>query len=152
MRLDLSLPARVAMATDVVVVQANVRLREVVEQLADRGMAVAIVADATGPIGLISTRDIVRALGHGADLDASWAADDMLPELVWVTPEDPLADVFSVLADAWIEHVPVIDDGVVVGTVCAADILRAADDPRPRPADRAFLSGGRTRRTSAASG
>jgi CBS domain-containing protein len=132
MHLDLSLPARVAMSTDIVVVQADVRVRDVVQRLAERDVAAAVVSDATGPIGVVSTRDIVRALGHGADLDASWAADDMLPELVWVMPEDPLADVVSVLADGWIEHVPVIDDGVVVGMVSAADILRAVHGPDVR--------------------
>jgi CBS domain-containing protein len=133
MHLDLSLPARVAMSTDIVDGQADLRVRDVVQRLAERDVAAAVVSDATGPIGIVSARDIVRALGHGADLDASWAANDMLPQLVWVLPEDPLAEVVSVLADGWIEHVPVIDDGVVVGMVSAAEILRAAHGSDVRP-------------------
>jgi CBS domain-containing protein len=118
-------------------VDPDASLRQVAETLAEDYIGVGVVRSAppsrgpgTHAEGLISERDIVRALAEGADPDEEIAQDVMTLDLVSLPPGATLSVVAKCMIDNEIRHVPVIDDGVVVGVVSERDILRALLDER----------------------
>lgn len=75
--------------------------------------------------GVVSERDIVRALAEGADPDDVWAADVMTRTILSTSLDEPILSVAELMTEAHIRHAVLIDDaGTVVGIVSMRDVLR----------------------------
>ncbi|MGZ4723583.1 MAG: CBS domain-containing protein, partial [Ilumatobacteraceae bacterium] len=88
--------------------------------------------------GLISERDIVRALAAQGDPADVWAADVMAEDPVRVDGEDSILTAAALMLDEGVRHLAVMRDGHVLGLVSVRDVLRVlveewrwrADDER----------------------
>ncbi len=102
-------------------------IRDVAELFARDGIGAALVRGAEGSIsGVISERDLVRALAEGADPDTERAGDYMTFDVEFAHHELPVAGVADVMLRDGIRHLPVEDDdGKVLGVVSIRDVLRA---------------------------
>jgi CBS domain-containing protein len=96
---------------------ASVRLRD-----ADIGT----LAIMEGPViaGIVSERDVVRALAEGADPDEVWVGDVMSSLPRYLTPGDSVHSALEVMLAAGIRHLPVVDEGDLVGIVSIRDLAR----------------------------
>ena len=112
----------------VVYVHANDSLRRVALTLVEESIGAALVRGPHGAIGLISERDIARALADGAAPDRTTAADVMAEELVTAAPGDDLLVAVHRMLDAEVRHMPVMEHGVPMGMISARDALRAVTD------------------------
>ena len=81
--------------------------------------------------GVVSERDIVRALADDMDLDATRVEDLMTTDLVCAEPDESVLVVATRMLDNGIRHLPVVEDGVVIGMVSERDLLRALVDRGP---------------------
>ena len=108
-----------------VYVHTNDSLRRVASVLVDESIGAALVRGAHGAIGLVSERDIVRALADGATPDRTTAEDVMSDELLTVAPSDDLLEAVHRMLDNEVRHLPVVEDGVAFGMLSARDALRA---------------------------
>ncbi len=109
----------------VVYVHANDSLRDVAVMMMEESIGAALVRGSHGAIGLISERDIVRAIADGASITHTRAEEVMADELVTVGPADELLDAVHRMLDAEVRHLPVMEDGVAAGMISARDALRA---------------------------
>jgi CBS domain-containing protein len=123
-----------------IVVDPDATLREVAATLADDYIG-AVVVRGTRPMGapgnradgILSERDIVRALAGGADPDAERARNVMTLDLATAAPGDSVDDVAEQMLANEIRHVPLVEDGVVVAVVSERDVLRSVlADAQPR--------------------
>lgn len=75
--------------------------------------------------GVVSERDIVRALAEGAQPDDVWAADVMTRTVLSTSVDEPILSVAELMADAHIRHAVLVDEaGAVAGIVSMRDVLR----------------------------
>ena len=89
------------------------------QERSDRGMG------AGGVIGIVSERDIVRRLHTvGPDLLRRPVADIMSDVAVTCRPEDPVDDLAALVTNNRVRHVPVLDDGRLVGIVSIGDVVK----------------------------
>jgi CBS domain-containing protein len=108
-----------------VIVSPDTPLRTVANTLWAESVGAAVVGTADEPIGILSERDIVVALGHGKEPDAVTASEVMTAPVIAARPEDQLVDVAYLMFDGVIRHVPIIDErGHVTGIVSVRDLLR----------------------------
>jgi CBS domain-containing protein len=77
------------------------------------------------PVGLLSERDLVRAIADGADPDEEQAGNVMTLDLEFARPNETVRDVVLRMVSDEIRHLPVVEDGVVVAMVSARDALSA---------------------------
>lgn len=120
-----------------VVVYPQWTLRGVAQTLAS-GPIGAVVVRGAGPPGppgscaegVVSERDVVRALADGLDLDATRVEDLMACDLVCAAPHESVLAVATRMLENEIRHVPVVDDGVVIGVVSERDLLRVLVEDR----------------------
>ncbi len=92
----------------------------------------AAVVKGTNPPGLVSERDVLIALASGCDPDDTYVSDVMTEDLAVASPADRIIDVAFRMLDDEIRHMPIVEDGVVVGVVSARDALRVlAEQARP---------------------
>lgn len=121
-------PISTVMRRTAVTVRLGSTLREVSEVLSREEIG-AVVVTGTQPLaGIVSERDIVRALADGADPDAERAEDVMTFDVVTVGPDESLADVGRRMLDGGIRHVPVVDGEKAVGIVSIRDLFDAGAD------------------------
>jgi CBS domain-containing protein len=98
-------------------------LRAVADVLAELDIGVTLVTRPDGSVGVVSERDVARALGAGADPDEVWAADVMIEDLVIAEPDETILDVAERMSAEGVRHVAVVDRGTIVGVVSARDLL-----------------------------
>ena len=87
--------------------------------------ALVVSDDGTSINGVISERDIVRALAvHGREALNFQVADVMTPYVRTCSPESKLQDVMATMTHGRFRHVPVEKDGRLVGLVSIGDIVK----------------------------
>jgi CBS domain-containing protein len=87
--------------------------------------AVIISPDGKSILGVLSERDILHALAeHGADLLRVKAEDLMTREVVTCSREDALQSVMVKMTQRRIRHLPVVEQGQLVGIVSIGDAVK----------------------------
>ncbi len=98
--------------------------------LTEHRIGAVLVIDGDGqPVGILSERDVVRAVARdGAGALDRPAADLMTRELITGTPTDTVADMMAVMTQRRIRHVPIVESGRVVGVISIGDVVKARID------------------------
>lgn len=108
----------------------TVRPGEKVETLAHRlrmaGIGALVVTEGEDhPLGLVAERDIVHAIAeHGGRALSMRVADIMTRRPVTCRPEDSVARVARIMTERRVRHVPVVEDGRLVGLVSIGDVVK----------------------------
>ena len=99
----------------------------VAEHLRSADVGVMIVSnDGESLLGVISERDIAHGLAvHGAALASLKVSDLMARSVITCTPEDSVAEVARIMTMRRIRHIPVMDEGRVVGVISIGDVLKS---------------------------
>lgn len=91
--------------------------------------AVLVVEEDGRPVGILSERDIVRAIARdGADALSRPASDLMTRELITGQPTDTVADLMAVMTDRRIRHIPILEESRIVGVISIGDVVKARID------------------------
>jgi len=125
MNLDHDTRAQALVTRPVVYVHPNDTLRRLAETLVEESIGAALVRGPHGAIGLVSERDIVRAISEGADPGRTRADEIMNEDVITIAPNDDLLDAAHQMLDAEVRHLPIVEDGVAAGMLSARDALRA---------------------------
>ncbi|MEM0064373.1 MAG: CBS domain-containing protein [Metallosphaera sp.] len=116
------------MKTDVVSMEKNVTLREVTKMMTMKNVGSIIVTESGKPIGIITERDVVRAIGNDKSLDEK-AEIIMTSSLITVREDSPITGALSLMRTYNIRHLPVVNqEGKLTGIISIRDIARALDD------------------------
>jgi CBS domain-containing protein len=120
------------MGTRVATIRADASLHEVAAAMVEASVGALVVGDGRGePTGIVSERDLMRALAEGRDPDSTRAGDVASTRLVWCDAHATIAAVANEMMDEYVRHVLVEDDGRLVGIVSARDILGAYASAEP---------------------
>jgi CBS domain-containing protein len=116
------------LAADVVSrVAEDANLWEIAEALveADVGALAVVVDDEEDVQGVVSERDLVRALATRQDPSSTTARAIAHTRLVWCDADSTVAEVAEQMMERYVRHVLVEHDGRVAGIVSARDLLGA---------------------------
>ncbi len=110
----------------VVTVTPDTEVRQLLTILAEHGIgAVVVSVDGTTVQGIVSERDIVRALaGRGAAVLAEPVTAIHTTEVQTVGPDALLADVERLMTERRFRHVPVVVDGRLRGIASIGDVVK----------------------------
>jgi len=98
-------------------------LRTVAQKMtAEQVGAVALVDDAH-IAGIISERDVTRAVADGADTAAVAASQYASTQLMTATLNDDTHSVARLMLEGDVRHLPVIQDHQLIGMVSMRDLL-----------------------------
>ena len=125
---------------------AEAGLMDIVRLLAGHKVgAIVIVDDSGGLCGIISERDIVRALSARGDSALSRKARDfMTRDVVTCGEADSVAALMERMTAGRFRHMPVVDDGGMVGIISIGDVVkqRISEAEREAEAMRAYIAAG----------
>ena len=114
-------------SNDVVTVAPGTLVRDAAQILADKRIGTVVISKigATAD-GILSERDIVRELAnHGAGCLAKKVDDFMTTKLVTCTRSDSADDVLHQMTEGRFRHMPVVEDGEMVGLITIGDTVKA---------------------------
>lgn len=98
----------------------------VIDELSARRIGAVLVMQGESILGLVSERDIVRALArHDPDVRQFLARDIMTSPLVTIAPGDSVVKAMGLVTGRRIRHLPVVDSGRLVGIVSIGDLVKA---------------------------
>lgn len=81
-----------------------------------------LVMDGPRLLGIITERDVMKAVARGADLDATPVSAVMTTTVLTVSPDTSLHEAARHMATRWIRHLPVVDGDEIVGMVSQRDL------------------------------
>lgn len=88
--------------------------------------SVAVVDEAGTVIGIITEKDIVRVISqHGPDAVHQSVASAMTQNPIFGTPDETTRDALLTMVRGRHRHLPVVEDGVLLGVVMSLDVANA---------------------------
>ena len=97
---------------------------EAVKLLASEDVGAAIVMTGERLAGILSERDYTRkVILRGRNSESTRVEEIMTPNVVVVSPRTKTRDCMAIMTDKNIRHLPVVDDGKVIGMVSIRDIV-----------------------------
>ncbi len=118
--------ARTVMSTPVKTLAVDTTVREAQSLLERYGHNGAPVVQDGELVGIVSRRDLDRALRH--DMGDAPISGFMTREIVWANPQTPLRKIEELVQQHNIGRIPIVAEGQVVGIVTRSDLLRARHD------------------------
>lgn len=112
--------------SSVVTVSPGDSVQSIVDTLARHRIGAVIVADKAGGIaGIVSERDVVRAMaGNLAAVASKTAADIMTAKVRTCAPSDTEAELMQLMTEHRIRHLPVVSNGKLAGMISIGDVVK----------------------------
>ena len=125
---------RTIMSTTLLTVEATTPLAEAAAQMDGRHVGAALVLTGDHVSGILTERDVLRAVATGpveGTNVAAWMTRD--PETI--DPDTTTGQAAALMIHGGFRHLPVVDGGKPVGIVSIRDLMRVViDDEAPRGA------------------
>jgi CBS domain-containing protein len=111
---------------DVVTVTPETDVRQLVAVLGEHGIgAVVVSADGRTVDGIVSERDVVRAMAdRGTDVLGEQVSTIATPDVHTCVPDARIEDLMRLMTDQRIRHVPVVADGALAGIISIGDVVK----------------------------
>jgi CBS domain-containing protein len=122
------------MAKDVLAVERDAPLTRAAASMVARTVGAVVILEHDRLIGILTERDILRAVASESANESrvdAWMTEH--PEVV--APDDSTDHAAALMIHGGFRHLPVVEDGRVVGIVSIRDLMRVAlADTSPRGA------------------
>jgi CBS domain-containing protein len=112
-------------STEVFTIAPTATVRELLDVLADLNVGALVVSDdGSSMLGIVSERDIVRKLRDVPDARSVAVRDIMTTDVRVCSPADSFGALMAVMTEHRVRHVPVLDDGRLVGVLSIGDAVK----------------------------
>jgi CBS domain-containing protein len=110
---------------DVVTIAPDAGVKDLIALLAEHNVGALIVStDGESVEGIVSERDVVRRLHHDGTVVNNTVGAIMTAKVETCDRETQLDDLMKIMTERRIRHVPVVEDGKLVGIVSIGDIVK----------------------------
>lgn len=94
--------------------------------MAEHGIGAVLVMDGAALLGILSERDYARKVVlQGRTSTDTPVRDIMSTQVFTATPHDTTDHCMQLMTDRRIRHLPVIEDGAVIGVISIGDLVKA---------------------------
>lgn len=99
---------------------------DALQLMSDRNVGAILVLDGSRLLGILSERDYARQviLKGKASRDTP-VREIMTTKVICVVPERTIEDCMALMTDKHIRHLPVLEDGRLVGVLSIGDVVKA---------------------------
>lgn len=113
----------------VITITPDKKIRQAVVLLTEKNIGALVVVDENQqPVGIISERDIIRRAAIDENLFSLTVADLMTRQLITGLPNDEAFSIAHTMTEKRFRHMPILEDGKLVGIVSLGDIMKAERD------------------------
>jgi CBS domain-containing protein len=112
------------MTTDVLTVDPSDTIGETAEKMVDLGVSSAVVSDYGRLIGIVTERDLTRAVAGRVHTSEARVREWMTPEPVTLTKDASPAEAARIMLEQGFRHIPIVEDEHTIGIVSIRDVAR----------------------------
>ena len=111
----------------VLTIDPSARVADAVAELAARRIGALVVSgDGRKAVGILSERDVVREIGRqGAHVLTERVSSLMTRDVEVATPGESALSILERMTEGRFRHMPVEEDGALVGLVSLGDVVKA---------------------------
>lgn len=105
-------------------VKPTTSVAETIRLMLERRVGAVAVVDAEHKVaGIFTERDVLRLAGEGADFESIPLRDVMTASLATISADDGIHEAAQLMKEKRLRHLPVTEDGNLVGIVSIRDVL-----------------------------
>ena len=120
------------MTRELLTIEPDAKLGEAARRMTERGVGAVLVFDGERLAGILTERDLLKAVATGYRDDAS-VAQWMTRNPDTIEADDATEHAAALMIHGGFRHLPVLEEGRVVGILSIRDLMRVAlDDRSPR--------------------
>jgi len=109
-------------------------LKEMAERMVSRDVGAALVTEGEKLVGIVTERDVLRAVARGID-EGTRVADLMTPDPETMEPDESTQHAAVLMIHGGFRHLPIVEGDEVVGMLSIRDLMRVVlEDSAPRGA------------------
>jgi len=98
---------------------------DAVKLMAERGIGAIVVADGDNIVGIVTERDYARKIVLSERSSKSTPVRDIMSSsVIYVRPDTSNEECMALMTDKRIRHLPVIDNGRLVGMISIGDLVK----------------------------
>ena len=110
---------------EVLKIDAEASALDAVRQMVDANVGSLLVTDGDEVTGIVTERDYLRRVAQEGPTDEEVTVRAIMSSpLVVVSPETEIDECMAVMTDRRIRHLPVVQEGDVVGIVSIGDVVK----------------------------
>jgi CBS domain-containing protein len=120
------------MSRNLLSVASGERIKEVAQRMVERNLGAVLVLDGERLVGIMTERDLMRAVARGLHGDAV-VAEYMTKDPETIEPDETTQHAAVLMIHGGFRHLPVVERDDVVGILSIRDLMRVAlEDSAPR--------------------
>lgn len=126
-------------------VTATMSIADAVAEMNRHRVGCVIVFSGDRLAGVFTERDVLRrVVGAGIDPRVMRVADVMTPDVITIPPHTTIEEVMTMFAEKRCRHLPVVDDGRLIGLISIGDVSRWVADSHRAEAEhlKNYIAGG----------
>lgn len=112
------------MTSDVLAVDPADTIGEAAQKMVERGVSSAVVSDYGTLIGIVTERDLTRAVAGRVHSSEARVREWMTADPVTLGRDASADEAAKIMLDNGFRHVPIVEDGRAVGIVSIRDVAR----------------------------
>jgi CBS domain-containing protein len=96
-----------------------------VARMLESGVGSVLVCESNHLLGIFTERDVLRLAGESTDLREVRVRDVMTTQVLSLGPEDDILAAARLMGEKRIRHLPIVQDGNILGVVGIRDVMRS---------------------------
>jgi CBS domain-containing protein len=112
------------MTSDVLTVDPSDTIGETAQRMVERGVSSAVVSDYGNLIGIVTERDLTRAVAGRVHTSEARVREWMTSDPITLSPDASADEAAKIMLDNGFRHVPIVEEGRAVGIVSIRDVAR----------------------------
>jgi CBS domain-containing protein len=110
----------------IIAVKPDSSVLDAIRLMAEKNIGALLVMEGGRLLGIMSERDYARkVVVKGRASDSTPVSDIMSANVVTTSSTETVNTCMALMTDRRIRHLPVVDDGVVVGVISIGDLVQA---------------------------
>lgn len=116
-----------AKGSGVMTIHPSANVAGLIEELSSHGIGALVVSeDGASIAGIVSERDVVRAMVRGNSALDLPVSSIMTTEVYCATPDNSVDELAALMTERRIRHVPIMDEnGLLAGLVSIGDVVKS---------------------------
>ncbi len=107
-------------------INADAAVYDALRLMAEKGIGALVVMRDGAMVGVVSERDYARkVILAGRSSHDTEVAEIMSTTVYHAIPEQPITDSMALMTEKRIRHLPVMEDGHVIGMISIGDLVKA---------------------------